>query len=442
MRITASDVSRAVSGTLVGQDTDAQGFAFDSRVLEPNQAFVAIVGERDGHDHLVSARDRGARFALVQRGRSIDQLTCVEVEDTLVGLSLVGQMCREQLSDTVAQRVVGITGSAGKTSTKNAIRAVLEAGFGHVYASSQSLNNDIGVPITVINAPANCDALIVEMGMRGFGEIERLCEIARPSIGVITNVGDAHSERVGGLEGVARAKGELIESLPENGTAILNVDDARVAAMASRTWASVMSYGSAVGADVRWTALETLVDGRIRTRFDYDGESGEATPRLPGTHMAANAAAAIAVGITAGMNLEQCVSGVGRETVESGRVIWRNGVGGARILDDAYNANSSSMIAALKVLAASDAHRRFAVLGQMFEVSEPQVAHRHIAQVAQDLGIQVFAVDTDLYGVETISVHDVADRLLLEKNDAVLVKGSRAARMERVVALLTGDYSD
>jgi UDP-N-acetylmuramoyl-tripeptide--D-alanyl-D-alanine ligase len=442
MRITASDVSRAVSGTLVGQDTDAQGFAFDSRVLESNQAFVAIVGERDGHDHLESARDRGARFALVQRGRSIDQLTCVEVEDTLVGLSLVGQMCREQLSDTVAQRVVGITGSAGKTSTKNAIRAVLEAGFGHVYASSQSLNNDIGVPITVINAPANCDALIVEMGMRGFGEIERLCEIARPSIGVITNVGDAHSERVGGLEGVSRAKGELIESLPENGTAILNVDDARVAAMASRTWASVMSYGSAVGADVRWTALETLVDGRIRTRFDYDGESGEATPRLPGTHMAANAAAAIAVGITAGMNLEQCVSGVGRETVESGRVIWRNGIAGARILDDAYNANSSSMIAALQVLAASDAHRRFAVLGQMFEVSEPQVAHRHIAQVAQDLGIQVFAIDTDLYGVETISVHDVADRLLLEKNDAVLVKGSRAARMERVVALLTGDYAD
>jgi len=439
MRITALDVSRAVSGTLVGQDTDAQGCAFDSRILEPNQAFVAIVGERDGHDHLVSAREQGARFAIVQRGRSIDQLTCVEVDDTLVGLAVVGQMCREQLSDSVSQRVVGITGSAGKTSTKNAIHAVLSAGFSHVYASRQSLNNDIGVPITVINAPENCDALIVEMGMRGFGEIERLCDIARPSIGVITNVGDAHSERVGGLDGVARAKGELIESLPENGTAILNVDDARVAAMSSRTWASVMTYGSALGADVRWTALETLVDGRIRTRFDFDGESAEATPRLPGTHMAANAAAAIAVGITAGMNLEQCVSGVGHEAAELGRVIWRNGPGGVRILDDAYNANSSSMIAALHVLAASGAHRRFAVLGQMFEVSEPQVAHRHVAQVAQDLGIQVFAVETDLYGVETISMDDIATRLALQEGDAVLVKGSRAARMERVVALLTGD---
>jgi UDP-N-acetylmuramoyl-tripeptide--D-alanyl-D-alanine ligase len=437
MRITASDVSRAVSGTLIGQDAVAQGCAFDSRILESQQAFVAIVGERDGHDYLADAHDRGARFALVQRGRSIDQLTCIEVDDTIVALAAIGQMCRGQLSEAVAMRVVGITGSAGKTSTKNAIRAVLDTGFAHVHASTQSLNNDIGVPITIINAPDNCEALIVEMGMRGFGEIERLCDIARPTIGVITNVGDAHSERVGGLDGVARAKGELIESLPENGTAILNVDDARVSAMSSRTWASVMTYGSAVGADVRWTALETLSDGRIRTRFDYDGDSVEATPRLPGVHMAANAAAAIAVGITAGMALEQCATGVGRESVESGRVIWREGVTGARILDDTYNANSSSMIAALHVLARSDAHRRFAVLGQMFEVSEPQQTHRHIVEVARDLGIAVVAIDTDLYGIEPTSLGDLPGCLGLQKDDAVLVKGSRAARMERIVALFT-----
>jgi UDP-N-acetylmuramoyl-tripeptide--D-alanyl-D-alanine ligase len=352
-------------------------------------------------------------------------------------LAAIGQMCRGQLSEAAAMRVVGITGSAGKTSTKNAIRAVLDAGFTHVHASTQSLNNDIGVPITVINAPDKCDALIVEMGMRGFGEIERLCDIARPTIGVITNVGDAHSERVGGLDGVARAKGELIESLPENGTAILNVDDARVSAMSSRTWASVMTYGSAVGADVRWTALETLSDGRIRTRFDHDGDSVEATPRLPGVHMATNAAAAIAVGITAGMTLEQCATGVGREEVESGRVIWREGKTGARILDDTYNANSSSMIAALQVLARSHAHRRFAVLGQMLEVSEPQQTHRHIAEVAKDLGIEVVAIDTDLYGMDPIPLGDLEGRLSLQHNDVVLVKGSRAARMERVVALLT-----
>lgn len=436
MRITASDVSRAVSGTLIGQDAVAQGCAFDSRILQPHEAFVAIVGERDGHDFLSDACKRGARFALVQRGRSIDQLTCIEVEDTVVALAAMGQMCRAQLSDAVAQRVVGITGSAGKTSTKNAVRAVLEAGFTHVYASAQSLNNDIGVPITIINAPDDCDALIVEMGMRGFGEIERLCEVARPTIGVITNVGDAHSERVGGLDGVARAKGELIESLPENGTAILNVDDPRVVAMSSRTWASVMTYGSALGADVRWTVLDVLTDGRVRTRFDYDGESAEATPRLPGAHMAANAAAAIAVGIATGMGLEKSVSGVGCEEAESGRVVWRDGAAGARILDDTYNANSSSMIAALQVLARSEARQRYAVLGQMFELSEPEKAHRHIAEVAKDLGIQVVAIETDLYGVEPTSLSDIATRLALQENDAVLVKGSRAARMERVVELL------
>jgi UDP-N-acetylmuramoyl-tripeptide--D-alanyl-D-alanine ligase len=442
MRITASDVSRVVSGTLVGQDADAYGCAFDSRILEPNQAFVAIVGERDGHDYLVDARERGARFALVERGRSIDQLTCIEVEDTMVALAAVGQMCRSQLSDAAAMRVVGITGSAGKTSTKNAIRAVLDVGFAHVYASAQSLNNDIGVPITVMNAPDSCGALIVEMGMRGFGEIERLCDIARPTIGVITNVGDAHSERVGGLDGVARAKGELIESLPENGTAILNADDARVVAMSSRTWAKVMTYGSALGADVRWTAMETLDDGRIRTRFDFDGESVEATPRLPGVHMAANAAAAIAVGLTTGMTLGQCVLGVGREATEDGRVIWRDAQGGARILDDTYNANSSSMIAALHVLARSDARRRFAVLGQMFEVSDPQQTHRHIVQVAQDAGIEVISFETDLYGIEPTSLGDLVGRLALQENDVVLVKGSRAARMERIVALLTGTQVD
>ena len=436
MRITASDVSRAVSGTLIGQDAIAQGCAFDSRTLQPHEAFVAIVGERDGHDFLSDARERGARFALVQRGRSIDQLTCIEVEDTVVALAAMGQMCRAQLNESVAQRVVGITGSAGKTSTKNAVRAVLEAGFAHVYASAQSLNNDIGVPITIINAPDDCDALIVEMGMRGFGEIERLCEVARPTIGVITNVGDAHSERVGGLDGVARAKGELIESLPENGTAILNVDDPRVAAMSSRTWGGVMTYGSALGADVRWTVLDVLTDGRVRTRFDYDGESAEATPRLPGAHMAANAAAAIAVGIATGMSLEKSVSGVGHEETDSGRVIWRDGVAGARILDDTYNANSSSMIAALHVLARSEARQRYAVLGQMFELSEPEKAHRHIAEVAKDLGIQVVAIETALYGVEPTSLSDIATRLALQENDAVLVKGSRAARMERVVALL------
>lgn len=436
MRITASDVSRAVSGTLLGQDVPANGFGFDSRALEPNQAFVAIMGQRDGHEYLLDASLQGARFALVQRGRAIEQITCIEVDDTLVALGAIGQMCRERLGREVGQRVVGITGSAGKTSTKNLIHAVLSIDYENVHASLASLNNDIGVPITIINAPDDCDALIVEMGMRGLGEIERLCQIAQPSIGVITNVGDAHSDRVGGIEGVAQAKGELIECLSQNGIAILNVDDPRVIAMSSRTWANVMTYGSAVGADVRYSSLEVLNDGRVRCRFDFDGDSAITTPLLPGLHMAANAAAAIATGIAAGMSLESCVLGIGQEISEQGRVRWKDGINSSRILDDVYNANSSSMAAALQVLASSEAHRRFAVLGPMFELADSKRAHLDVAALAKDLGIELLGFETDLYGVEQVSINQLVARLGLEENDTVLVKGSRDSKMERVVEVL------
>ena len=195
------------------------------------------------------------------------------------------------------------------------------------------------------------------MGMRGFGEIERLCEIGRPVIGVLTNVGDAHAERVGGIDGVARAKGELIESLPEHGIAILNADDERVRAMSARTWAKVMTYGSAVGADIRWSPVETLNDGRVTTLFEYDGDSAMGTPSLPGEHMSANAAAAVAVGVATGMTLSQCVEAIGTELHETGRLIWREGLSGSKILDDSYNANSTSMIAALHVLARAEPSR-------------------------------------------------------------------------------------
>lgn len=436
MRISAADVSRAVNGHLVGPDVEADGVSFDTRTLVSGQAFVALRGERDGHDFLQEAQQRGAAFALVHTAQSVPNMTCIEVDDTVVALGAWGAWCRDMLEEQLAHRVVGITGSVGKTSTKNAIHAVLRAGFPSTYAAPHSLNNDIGVPVTIINAPNNCAALVLEMGMRGFGEIERLCTIARPVIGVITRVGDAHAERVGGIDGVARAKGELVESLPEFGTAILNADDERVRAMSSRTWANVITYGTQLGADVRWSVIDTAPDGSVTTRFDYDGESAVATPVLPGKHMAANAAAAVAVGIVSGMPFAQCVAAIGQEYVEPGRLVWKPGIHGARILDDSYNANTSSMLSALDVLVQAHAHRRIAVLGEMKEIDNPTQAHRHIVQVAKEQGIEVFCVGTDLYGVHRLEIDDIATHLQLSEGDVVLVKGSRASAMERVVEVL------
>ena len=180
MLITASEVASVAHGTLVGLDCEASGIAFDSRSLLHGQAFVALGGDADGHDYLASASVAGASFAIVERGKSIDALTCVEVDDCDAALTALGRHCRDRLSGSVQGRVIGITGSVGKTSTKDLVLAVLRSKYANSHGPEKSLNNDIGVPVTIINAPDACDALVLEMGMRGLGEIARLCVVGHP----------------------------------------------------------------------------------------------------------------------------------------------------------------------------------------------------------------------------------------------------------------------
>ena len=241
MRITALEVADCTGGTVTGIDAIATGISFDTRTLERGQAFVAVVADRDGHEFVTASRDAGAAFAIVNRGHSVDGITCVEVDDTSAAVTAIGVMCRARLDSTAAGRVVGVTGSAGKTSTKDFIVAVLGSSFGRAHGAYRSFNNDMGVPVTIANAPDGCDALVLEMGMRGFDEITRLCGVGRPDIGVVTIVGDAHGDRVGGIEGVARAKAELVRALSPDGTAVLNADDPRVAAMAAATAARTVT---------------------------------------------------------------------------------------------------------------------------------------------------------------------------------------------------------
>jgi len=465
MRIDAASAARIVSGTLVGGDGGvvADGIWFDTRSLTAGRAFVAIRAERDGHDHLGDALAAGAPFALVERGRAHPHLPCVEVDDTLAALAALGGHCRDRLSRSCGNRIVGITGSAGKTSTKQLIGAVLSAGFPGAVAATASLNNDIGVPVTLVCAPETTPAIVVELGMRGLGEITRLCAIARPMIGVVTNVGDAHSARVGGRDGVARAKTELAQSLPADGTAILNADDPRVSAMGGATRAAVVTYGSAVSAGVRSVigamggatraavvtygsavsagvrfAIESRdTIGRATARFTHEGSSATGLVPLVGDHMVANAAAAVAVGLVCGLKLGDAVGALATAEGVGGRGSWST-TGQVRILDDSYNANSGSMSAALSALAGSGTGKLFAVFGEMAEIDESERAHRAVAERATGLGVTVLAHATTLYGVPAMSLEEIVAVIRAAGPCSVLVKGSRSARTERVVAALMG----
>ena len=302
-------------------------------------------------------------------------------------------------------------------------------------ANERSFNNEQGMPITILNAPDDTEVLVLEMGMRGFGEISSLCEVARPEIGVVTAVGHSHTERVGGIEGVARAKRELVEALPKSGTAVLNADDHRVAGMSRYTGASVLTYGTT--GDVRIIDLE--LDSLARARFTLQTPWGTTRVELAvsGEHMAMNAAGAIAVAGALGVELDAAAAGLAEAGISGMRMAINELASGAVVVDDTYNANPTSMAAALDAVIAMEADRRFAVLGEMGELDDPGAGHREVARRAEALGVELIAVGTDLYGVRPTE-HPIAALGDLGPGDVVLVKASRSAGLERIVAELTG----
>ena len=429
MRIRASEAAAGIGGRLIGPDVEFEGASFDSRSTQPGQLFVPIVADRNGHEFIGAARERGATVHLTSEPDPYRRDgTAIEVADTAQALLALAQWARPRLD----ARVVGVTGSVGKTSAKDLMAAACGAGR-RTTANERSFNNEQGLPVTILNAPDDTEVLILEMGMRGFGHISQLCEIARPDIGVVTVVGHAHTELVGGLDGVAMAKGELVAALPATGTAVLNADDERVVAMRARTRAEVITYGAA--GDVR--VSDIVLDGFARARFRVDTPWGSGATQLavPGAHMVTNAAAAIAVSGVVGVDLAAALEALATATVSGMRMEVTIAPGGATIVNDAYNANPTSMIAALDALAAMDVQRRVAVLGLMAEIEDPERSHREIAQHAIELGLELVAVGTDLYGVEPVD--DVVALLgRLGPESAVLVKASRSAGLERVVTAL------
>lgn len=430
-------MTEAVGGRLVGDDVRIDGVSIDSRSVTTGQLFVPIVAERDGHEFIDGAVAAGAvAYLTAQPPRSDVAATAIEVTDTAAALADLGGAARDRLPD----RVVGVTGSVGKTSTKDLLAGALATTY-RTTASAKSFNNELGLPLTLANAADDTEAVVVEMGARGIGHIDLLCGIARPTVGIITRVEAVHLELFGSLDAVARAKGELVEALPVDGLAVLNADHPVVAAMADRTDAGVLTYGLSSSADIH--ASNITLDDQLRASFRLHTPWGEADVRLGarGEHQVPNALAAATAAGWSGVPVDAIAEGLLRAELSGLRMEFATTSHGVTILNDAYNANPTSMSAALKSLAALAAGRRVAVLGTMAELGDESGAqHAEIATEAQALGIDVIALAEPAYGTAARHVDDidaaVAALAGLDAGDAVLVKGSRVAALERVAEAL------
>ncbi len=437
VELCTKEIARVTGGRLVGPDAVVDGAEIDSRRVTGGELFVPVVAERDGHDFVPAALAAGAAAYLTSRpvAESVadgpaggEGAPAIEVDDTVVALGALGGAARDRLPD----RVVGVTGSIGKTSVKDMLAAALAARF-DTTASADSFNNELGVPLTLLGAHDGTEALVVEMGARGPGHVAALCAMARPTVGVVTRVAAVHTETFGSLDEVARAKGELVAALPASGVAVLNAADPRVAAMARRSTARTVTFGD--GGDVR--AERVVLDGELRPSFRLVTPWGDADVALAarGRHMVENALAAAAAALACEVPLAGVASALGTAAVSHWRMELRTLPSGARLLNDAYNANPTSMAAALRALVALDGRRRVAVLGLMAELGPTSEAeHRAVGDMARDLGVEVVAVCVPAYGGTLVDDLDGAVAALgdLGPGDVLLLKGSRVAGLERL----------
>lgn len=436
------------------------GVTTDSRAIEPGALFVPLKGDRfDGHDWVERALADGAAAALVARKHALaarTDLPLLVVDDPLSALQ---RLARAWLLSQPAVRIA-LTGSNGKTTTKELLAASLRSCVGDdaVVATEGNLNNHIGVPLTALRVEAHHRFAVLEMGMNHLGEIASYCTYAPPHAGLVTNMGTAHAGNVGGVEGVARAKAELFEALPGDGIALVNADDPRCVREAqTKALCRRVSFGAAPFADVRLVGVVDLLDGGQRLTLAHKGCVVVVNIPLEGRHNAQNAVGAVAAAVALGLDFERAVLGLADVRAAHGRLQRRQRGDGLLVLDDSYNANPDSMEAGLETLRSLGARaRRMAALGPMLELGEhAPAAHRHIGAAAAQAGLARLFCCGDLgchieAGARAAGLHDVvwaADSAALaplvqealagDTGDVVLlIKGSRGARMERIVAAL------
>ncbi len=434
---------------LVGDDSVVHAVGVDTRTLAPGSLYVALRGENhDGHDFCTQARAGGAQALLVERAVDVPlpQLVCA---DTLVALGKIAA----HLAQERRTRLIAITGSNGKTTTRTLTRALLEQIDPQVWSNAGNRNNEVGLPLAVIDQPEDARLAVYEMGAGAPGDIAYLAAIARPSIALVTNVAPAHLERMGSLLGIAEAKAAIYDALPQDGVAVINADDAFALWFGERVGRrSVLTFGLDASAQVRATDLLPHEGG---TRFTLHSPWGraEAEVPLPGRHQVGNALAAASLAMSAGVPLEAVARGLAEARGVPGRLQALRLVDGTVVLDDSYNANPGSVAAAIDALVAQ-ARRigapAWLVLGDMRELGPGgAVLHAEVGQRAREAGVARLLTVGELsrYAAQAFGPggeHFADQSALLERLNSradgplILVKGSRGSRMDRVVAALAG----
>jgi UDP-N-acetylmuramoyl-tripeptide--D-alanyl-D-alanine ligase len=445
-----SEIAAAVGGRLRGSDAVAMALSTDSRRVEAGAVFVALRGEHaDGHDFVAEARRRGAVGAIVERGNA--EGTLIEVPDT--GRALLDLAADERRRSGAT--VVGITGANGKTSTKDLAAAILATRY-RIHASPASFNNEVGLPLTLLGAEASTEVLVAELGARREGDVALLCEVARPDVVAVTNVGVAHMEIFGSWEAIVRAGAEPVSSLGPEQLAILNADDAVVRGYAAATSARVVTFGVDADADVHASDVGLAEDGLASFTLEAAGDRERVELAVPGEHMVPNALAAAACGLELGLSAAECAAALKGARVSAWRMETFATPGGVRVLNDAYNANPESVAAALKAARwIARRGRLAAVLGHMAELGPISFEeHERVGELTVRVGVDRLitvgepaeviaraAVREGLLPEDVVTcsgpLEAAADvRAWARAGDVVLVKGSRVAGLERVAEAL------
>ncbi|GIV19560.1 MAG: UDP-N-acetylmuramoyl-tripeptide--D-alanyl-D-alanine ligase [Armatimonadota bacterium] len=454
--VALEDIAKAIGGVLTGERTRlVKGVSVDSRTLEAGQLFFAIPGERtDGHQYVRKSAEQGAVGAVVSRPVDAPEgFPLLYVADTVWALGCFARWYRGLFTIPV----VGITGSAGKTTTKEMTAAALGVRH-HVLKSPQNLNTEIGLPLAIAQLEKHHTVAVLELAMRGRGQIDWLAAIARPTVGVITNIGWAHLGLLGSRENIALAKSELLYRLPADGLAVLNADDEYFEFCRRQAPCRVLTFGYQRAAMVRAVKIQVDSEGKVRCIVRYRRESAPLQVPVPGLHHLSNALAALAVAVALGVPLAQAAEGLQQMQALDKRMQVCHTPKQVTVLDDTYNANPASVKAALHTLERiANGCRRVVVLGDMLELGdEAPRLHREVGQEAARIGAQVVMAVGEMAeevvrGAKAVGNPPIcltfsdssaaSENILryLQPGDVVLVKGSRALQMELVVKAICED---